>query len=281
MQSVQNLFRKYVFTAANGFTMPYRLHIPKNYDCGEKYPLVVYLHSAGFRGNDNEKQLDVLEYAFHNADSPLYGAVILAPQLSEGAQWVNTPCESGTYRVSETPESVELRTVLQIMGYIKSFCNIDDDRVYAMGASLGGFGVWDLLSRHGKMFAAGIAVCGGADVTRAASIVDIPVWAFHGSEDKAVSPDGDRLMYACIRKYGGTCARYTEYTGCEHAVWDLVFSDRDVFAWLFQQSRLERRQKWEKASRKRKKAIAAGGGVSAMLLAAAAIWFGSKKGKRK
>lgn len=280
MQSVQNLFRKYTFTAADGFTMPYRLHIPKNYDCGEQYPLVVYLHGAGCRGSDNEKQIDMLEYAFHYTDSPLYNAVILAPQMGENAQWVNTPCESGQYRTADTPESTELRTVLAIIGYVKSFCNIDEDRVYAVGTSMGGFGVWDLLVRHGKLFAAGIPVCGGCDVTHAASLVQIPVWAFHGSEDKAVSPDGDRLMYACIRKNNGILARYTEYTGCEHAIWDLVYSDREVFDWLFRQSRRDRRLAWEKAARNRKKAIAAGGGIGALLLTGAALWLGAKKRRK-
>lgn len=280
MQSVQNLFRRYTFTTADGFTMPYRLYIPKNYDCGERYPLVVYLHGAGSRGEDNERQLDVLEYAFRNEHSPLYGAVILAPQMGEKAQWVDAPYESGQYRVTDTPESVELRTVLAIMGYIKSFCNIDEDRVYAIGTSLGGFGVWDLLVRHGKLFAAGIPVCGGCDATHAASLAQIPIWAFHGSEDKTVLPDGDRLMYACIRKNGGILARYTEYTGCEHAIWDLVYSDREVFSWLFSQSRLNRRLAWEKAARNRKKAIAAGGGIGALLLTGAAIWFGSRKRRK-
>lgn len=169
MQSLlQNIFRRYTFTGADGFTMPYRLYIPKNYDCGERYPLVVYLHGAGCRGTDNERQLDVLEYAFRNEKSPLYDAVILAPQMAETAQWVNAPYESGQYRTAEVPESTELATVISIISYIKSFCNIDEDRVYAVGTSMGGFGVWDLLTRHGKLFAAGIPVCGGCDVTHAA-----------------------------------------------------------------------------------------------------------------
>lgn len=248
----------------NGFTLPYRLYIPKNYDCGERYPLLVFLHGAGERGSDNESQLKIaIQKMFNDPDSPVYDAIVLAPQCPEGDQWVMTPWANGNYRIADVPESRELECVCAIMDEIREYYNVDDDRIYITGLSMGGFGSWDLLARHGARFAAGMPICGGGDPSYAKLLKRIPIRTFHGSADSAVPVDGTRAMFAAIRRAGGETIDYTEFDGMGHNVWDTVYNEQDNIRWLFSQSLAERRKKAERNAKIKK--AAAAGGVGAVL----------------
>ena len=252
----------------NGFTLPYRIYIPKNYDCGERYPLLVFLHGAGERGTENERQLIHLQYLFNDPSSPVYDSIVLAPQCPEDSQWVLWPWEKGNYCIEETPESPGLETLCMLIDDVRDFYNVDDDRLYVTGLSMGGFGTWDLLSRHGARFAAGIPICGGGDPSYAELLKRIPIRTFHGSEDEAVPVAGTRQMYAAIRKAGGELIDYTEFDGAGHGVWAQVYEDRDNIDWLYAQSLAERRKKAEKKAKLLKLAAAgAGAALSAVLVA--------------
>lgn len=280
MMDCNTAFRKCLYTGPDGYTMPYRLYIPKNYDCGEQYPLVLYLHGAGNRVTDNEKHLYPISLWFKNEKNPIYEAVVIAPRCPEDKQWVNTPWEPGVYSVDDVPESEEIKAVLAILARVMEFCNIDEDRVYVVGESMGGYGTWDLLTRHGSRFAAGAPVCGGVDVSKASLLKRIPIWLFHGSEDRTVLPEGSRRIFADIRRAGGEEIRYTEYNGVGHNAWDYANVDTELHEWLFSQSRRERRLLAEKKARQKKNAILAGSGAGALFLSLAAIIF-VKKNRRK
>lgn len=274
---VNVVFEKKVFEA-DGFRLPYRLYIPKDYDCGERYPLLVFLHGAGERGNDNERQLSAaIQKMFDDPGSPVYDSIVIAPQCSEGSQWVYTPW-TNNYSTASVPESRELECVISVIDEIRGFCNIDDDRVYITGLSMGGFGTWDLLSRHGARFAAGMPICGGGDPSYAKLLKRIPIRTFHGSEDASVPTRCTRLMYAAIRREGGENIEYTEFDGCGHNVWDMVYSDRENLDWLFSQSREERRLRAERNSRLKKAAAAGGAGA---LISALLIIVGTRRKRRK
>ena len=263
-------FRKEQYTAEDGYTMPYRLYIPDNYDCGEKYPLLLFLHGAGERGDDNNAQIGVgLPCIFSWEESPAHNAIIVAPQCPLEKQWVNVPWVNSSFDRTAVEESRELQAVQAILKEVMGFCNIDKDRLYVTGLSMGGYGSFDLLARHGSLFAAGATVCGGCDpTTDAKNLSRIPLWMFHGSEDKVVPPVGSRLMYAQIRNLGGENVRYTEYSGMGHGIWNNAYSDREMVNWLFAQSRYERRMTAEKRARKKKTAAIAAGSAGAAVLTA-------------
>lgn len=261
----------------NGFVLPYRIYIPKNYDCGERYPLLVFLHGAGERGTDNERQLAHVQYFFNDPESPVYDSIVVAPQCPEDSQWVLAPWAEGNYCIEETPESPGLETLCMVIDECRDFYNVDDDRIYVAGPSMGGFGTWDLLSRHGARFAAGIPVCGGGDPSYANLLKRIPIRTFHGSEDDAVPVSATRQMFAAIKQAGGELIDYTEFDGCGHGVWDMVYSDREVVDWLYAQNLAERRKKAEKKG-KIVKAAALGGGA---ILAAVLTALGIRKSKKK
>ena len=219
---VTKAFRKAVYTTES-LSLPYGIYIPKNYDCGEVYPLLVFLHGAGERGNDNHLQLTVaLQKMFDDPTSPVYDSIVIAPQCPDNEQWVNVPFDCGNYSVAETPESVWLEAVCGIIRDCICDYNIDRNRIYITGISMGGYGTWDMLCRHGNRIAAGMPVCGGGDPTYARRLKNIPIRTFHGSEDGAVPPEGTRKMFAALKKAGSTSVSYTELDGMSHGIWDTV-----------------------------------------------------------
>lgn len=257
-------FRREMYTAEDGYTMPYRLYIPDNYDCGEKYPLILFLHGAGERGDDNEKQISVGIRNIFWENSPAYNAIIVAPQCPADQRWVDIDWSLGVFDRKQVAETRELKTALAILHDVMQLCNVDHDRVYITGLSMGGYGTFDALARHGSLFAAGIPICGGCDPdTDARANMRIPMWLFHGSADETVPPVGSRLMYAKISSMGGNKVHYTEYSGMGHNVWDNAYADREVLTWLFEQSRLERRLLAEKRAKQKKTAAVAGVGLAA------------------
>ncbi len=272
-------FRREMYTAEDGFAMPYRLYIPDDYDCGKEYPLVLFLHGAGERGDNNESQLAIgIRHMFWEG-SPAYDSIIVAPQVANDRRWVDIDWEYGVFNRKQVKETRELKAAMAILGEVMELCNIDRDRVYVTGISMGGYGTFDAIARHGSIFAAAAPVCGGCDPeTDAKSNMRIPLWMFHGSADTTVPPVGSRLMYAKIRSMGGDKVRYTEYSGMAHGIWDNAYSDREMVKWLYAQSRYERRIAAEKRA-KRKKTVAAVGGIG--LAVAAAVVAVNVVGKKK
>lgn len=276
---VNSVFEKKEFTR-NGYTLRYRLYIPRNYDCGEMYPLVLFLHGAGERGSDNEKQMTVaLPTIFADPSSPVYDSIVMAPQCPEGRQWVASDYETGTYSIADTPETAVLENTLAALDEVIKEYNVDVDRIYVTGISMGGYGTWDLLSRHGARFAAGMPICGGGDPTYAKLLKRIPIRTFHGNADPAVPVTGTRKMFASIRKAGGENISYTEFDGWSHNVWDKAYSDTSNFVWMFEQSLVERKKEAEKKSKIKK--LATAGGVAGVLVSLAVFFLGSKKNNKK
>ena len=276
--NVNEVFERRSHTSG-GYTMNYRLYVPKDYDCGEMYPLVVFLHGSEERGDDNEAQLkNGLQVMFNDVTSPIYDSIVIAPQCPRESWWTLANIGTRSCTIAGTPESRELIAVLKIMDELCGFYNVDRDRVYVTGISMGGFGTWDLLSRHGARFAAGMPICGGGDTSYARLLKRIPIRTFHGSADPFVPSLLSRVMYAAIRREGGEQISFTEFEGAGHVIWDDVYADRENIDWLFAQSRLERRLKAERTGKIKKAAVI--GGIGA-LVSAALVIAGVKRAKAK
>ncbi len=225
----------------DGNEMVYRLYVPSNYSETKEYPLLVLLHGAGERGTDNEKHMCyMLRAMFNHKDSPLADAIILVPQCPNGQQWVDTPWASGNYSVDRVKESAELAGVVNVVDNLTYDYMIDEDRIYAMGLSMGGFGTWDLLMRHSDIFAAGVPICGGGDPTMADVLVDVPIYTFHGSDDPTVPVAGTREMAQALEDVGSLVYTYEELEGMQHGIWETVAARADVVKWLFEQSLSDR-----------------------------------------
>lgn len=204
-----------------GVTIPYRLILPEMYDDNYIFPLVVFFHGAGERGYENERQLDNCVQQI--ADN-MPKAIILVPQCTHDNQWVDTPWSEGGYSVDQVPESDELIAVMDLVDQIMQDYSVDKEMVYAMGFSMGGFAVWDVMVRHNDVFAAGVAVCGGGDPSKAELLKDTPMFVYHGSQDETVPVSASADMVAAIQNAGGTKVVYKEFGGAGHGIWGQVFN---------------------------------------------------------
>jgi predicted peptidase len=239
-------FGHYEFTGTAKLRMPYRLLTPKTLSPGSAYPLVLFFHGSGERGDDNQKQLQHAVGRFATPDSRgEYPCFVVAPQcptLLDNQQTMWTGERERMRLMKLAPEAAApLRTALELLIAIQEKFPIDADRIYVTGISMGGFAVWEALIRCPQKFGAAIPVCGGGDVGHADRIKDISIWAFHGSEDPTVPVERSRSMIEMIEKAGGH-PRYTEYRGVGHNSWDRAFAEPELLSWLFAQKRRKQAQ---------------------------------------
>lgn len=234
--SIDKLFAREYYKNADTL-LPYRIYIPFNYSPEKQYPLLVGLHGAGLRGEDNEKQLKFIDTLLLQTDLELDDAIIIFPQCPTDQRWVDTAWAKGSYSVDNTPESNELRAVVELVQELMEKYPVDKSRVYACGFSMGGFGTWDLLMRHPDLFCAGVPMCGAGDPSKASVFQNIPVWAIHGAQDPTVPVRGSQEMIQAIEAAGITNAKYTELPEHAHDVWNYTYTNRDIFQWLFAQKK--------------------------------------------
>lgn len=225
-QDVKNSESDYYEHEETGVTIPYRLVLPEVYDEKYIFPMVVVFHGAGERGYENERQLDM---GVQQIADNMPKAIILAPQCTHQNQWVDTPWSEGSYSVDAVEESDELMAVMDLIEKITQEYSVDDDRIYAAGASMGGFAVWDVMVRHNDVFAAGVAICGAGDPTKAELLKDTPMFVFHGGQDDAVPVSGSTDMVEAIEAAGGTKVQYTEYGEAGHGIWGQVFQIEKLY----------------------------------------------------
>lgn len=235
-ETLAEIFEARNYTAKDGTKIAYRLYVPFDYDATKEYPVLLLLHGAGERGNDNTGNLvHLVSELFNVPKTPVKDAIIVAPQCPAGNQWVDTPWANGSYDTSKVKLSNELRAVMEIMDEVEAEFSTDYDRYYVMGLSMGGFGTWDLLMRNPDYFAAGIPICGGADPNMAEALIDVPIRTFHGAADSVVPVSGTREMAAALEAAGSTAFLYEEIAGADHGIWGGVASRKDVIDWLFSQ----------------------------------------------
>ena len=232
------LYEARVFKNEHGEQLHYRLLLPPGYDAKgtTKYPLVLFLHGAGERGADNVKQLihGTKEFA-KPANREKYPAFVLAPQCPDGKRWVEVDWTLDAHQQLPA-DSDSIKLVLQLITSLQKEYRIDQHRQYVTGLSMGGFGTWDLVTRHPEMWAAAAPVCAGGDEAVAAKCAKIPIWAFHGDQDTVVKPHRSRKMIEAIKQAGGE-PRYTEYPGVGHNSWAPAYADPKLLEWMFAQKR--------------------------------------------
>jgi predicted esterase len=211
-------------------SIPYRLFRPAGANSGQKFPLVLFLHGVGDSGTDNQRQLEWMGGLLNNTRSGPYAAYVLAPQIDTDMwfqSFTSTPTEG-------------MKLTLMALHQVMNTENVDLSRIYVTGTSMGGMGAWDALVREPNLFAAAAPMSGGGNVATAATIKDIPVWAFHGSADPIVPVDDTRNMIDALRAVGGD-PKYTEITGGGHVIWDPIYYDQShtLYPWLFSQRRTD------------------------------------------
>jgi predicted peptidase len=233
----QEAYQARVFGTDASRQLKYRLLVPANYSATgtESYPLVLFLHGAGERGDDNTKQLVHGTKEFVTAENrKKYPCFVVAPQCPDGKRWVEVDWSADSHKQPE--ESISLVLTRELLQSLTKEFRIDSKRLYVTGLSMGGFGTWDLITRTPDLFAAAVPICGGADEGLAGRVAGLPLWVFHGDKDTVVKPERSRRMLAAIEKAGGK-PKYTEYPGVGHDSWTTTYANPEVMAWLFTQKR--------------------------------------------
>lgn len=134
---------------------------------------------------------------------------------------------------------VELKPVLEIqylLDQIEEEYRVDRSRVWVAGLSRGGYGAWRMAIQYPDRFAALVAVCGETPDHYAAWLGDMPIWVFHGEDDRTISVKESDEMVAALRKNGNP-VRYTKYPNTGHNAWDQAFSDPELYTWLMAQKK--------------------------------------------
>jgi len=221
----------------NSNKMNYRYYLP-NTSHSDRIPLILFLHGANGRGEDNIKHLD---YAATFWASPevqnKYPAYILAPQCPPNRQFVNTSFKTTPfdhYVQDSIPESDELIMVLDLVNEFCHTYSIDTSRIYIVGFSMGASGTWDLITRHSGVFSAAIIMAGVSDTSKAETITHIPIWAFNGENDAIAPAKLNKEMVKTINEMGGN-AQHTVFIGIGHDCIRQTYQTSGLIDWLFSQ----------------------------------------------
>lgn len=226
-------FEKHTVTDG-GAALAYRLFKPVKMDAGQRYPVILFLHGAGERGDNNEAQLMHGLRVFSSPEMQAkHPAFILVPQCPAGRKWSDVDWSLLKSALPEKP-SASMQLAMQALDSLVSTLPIDPKRIYIAGISMGGYGTWDAATRWPEKFAAAVPVCGGGDDLKAARLKNLPVWCFHGDKDTVVPVVRSRDMVQAVQSAGGS-VKYTEYPGVGHNCWDRAYAEPALYEWLFAQ----------------------------------------------
>ncbi len=220
-------------------TLRYRIMYPKEFKEDGNYPVVLFLHGAGERGNDNERQLTHGARLFATDYlQERYPAIIIFPQCPTDSYWAHVDVDRSSYPIhldfkyGEGPTK-PLEMVMDLLDATISEPYTNQEQVYLMGLSMGGMGTFELLSRKPNTFAAAVPISGGGDPESVSMYAQtIPLWVFHGAQDNVVNPLQSMEMVSALLN-AGAHPRFTLYDFANHNSWDPAFAEPDLLPWLF------------------------------------------------
>jgi predicted peptidase len=194
----------------------YLIYVPQDYETREKWPLMLFLHGMGERGDDIEKVKvhGPPQLVEKGEDFPF---LILSPQCPDRQWW-------------DTDEIVIL------IDEIVSEYRIDANRIYVTGLSMGGYGTWNLALKYPHKFAAIAPICGGGNPNDAHLIKHLPIWVFHGAKDQVVLLKESQDMVDALRKEGNEVL-FTVYPEASHDSWTETYNNPQLYQWLLKQAR--------------------------------------------
>jgi len=193
------------------FSGEYWLHIPDSFVSGEKYPLILFLHGAGERGDDLSKVKVHGPPKIADLD-PSFPFIVVSPQVPSGQRW-------------------DSEYLITLLDEVEAKFPVDVERIYLTGLSMGGYGTWDLASKFPDRFAAIAPICGGGNPELACNLKDTPTWVFHGAQDKVVLIDKSQEMVDAMSECGAEPI-FTIYPDAGHDSWTSSYENKELYSWL-------------------------------------------------
>ena len=225
-------------------TLPYRILFPKRFDPNRKYPLVIVLHGAGERGNDNEAQIKYGAKLFLNDTiRQNYPAIVVFPQCPKNSYWSNVKIDTnamGKRQFHFQEGGDPTRSMSALLGLVETLLDkpfINKKQVYIGGLSMGGMGTFEILRRKPNIFAAAFTICGGDNTNNVSKYAKkVPLWIFHGLKDSVVPFDHSQVVVDAL-KAAGAEPKFTIYPNDDHNSWDDAFAEPGLIPWLFSHSK--------------------------------------------
>ena len=220
-------------------TLPYRVLMPLNYDSAKTYPVLFFLHGAGERGRDNEKQLAHGSKLFLKEETRTgFPAIVIFPQCAPTSYWSNVlrfHNAAGKRTFQFLPDGTPTRymeLLQQLIGSVLENYPVKKEQVYVGGLSMGGMGTYEVVRRMPDVFAAAFAICGGAHPATAKQLRNVDWGLFHGAKDDIVPPSASQAMAAALKKEGAN-VQLTIYPNANHNSWDPALAEKELLPWLF------------------------------------------------
>ena len=204
-----------------------RAYLPPGYDRAKKWPLVLHIHGYNPANPEYVRWWSVdarhlmadIEYANHQ------GIIYMEPHG----------------RGNTTYLGLGDQDIVRVIRLAKQRFSVDDDRVYLVGDSMGGWGTWNVATRHPELFGAIAPIYGGSDYhserseddlgklkpldqflaekqsswSMAEGLLQTPILVTHGDVDKSVNVDFSRYGVRMLERWGYNI-RYVEMPGYGH-----------------------------------------------------------------
>jgi predicted peptidase len=208
--------------AMHDVTIRYMLFVPKGYTAhGQKWPLMLFLHGLGECSNDDLNRVKIHGQAKIVDGQPDFPFVLVTPQ-----------CPPPKGEMKDVAFAWKPEELIQLVDHTIAQLNIDPDRVYVTGLSMGGYGTWRLAATYPDRFAAAVPICGGGDpATMAKPLSKVPIWAFHGAKDPVVPVKESQEMVDAIRREHGD-VQLTIYPDAQHNSWAATYDNPKLYDWL-------------------------------------------------
>lgn len=220
MKQQERFFDTHIAKAAH---LPYSLYVPEGYgdDPKQKWPLILFLHGAGERAQDDMLLLRKygIPHVVEERDLPF---ITISPQCPPDMTW-------GPF----------IDVLIALLDDTMAHYAVDRSRVYLTGLSMGGYGSWHLGIEHPERFAAIVPICGGGDWTESfreklKTLADKPIWVFHGAKDPWVPLEESERIVRVLREYGSS-VRFTIYPEAAHDAWTETYNNPELYTWLLAQ----------------------------------------------
>jgi predicted peptidase len=202
----------------------YLLFLPEGYDKEQKrWPLMLFLHGAGERGDELNKVKvhGPPKLVEKQKDFPF---IVVSPQCPDDDWW-----------------TTKTEVLINLLDDIVARYDVDTERVYLTGLSMGGYGSWALASEYPDRFAAVVPICGGGSRIMSRTLTDVPIWTFHGAKDGVVPVEESKDLVEAINARGGN-AKLTIYPEANHDSWTETYNNQEVYDWLLKHRRLSQQK---------------------------------------
>ncbi len=203
----------------------YQIYTPPQIQSKQNLPVIIFLHGIGQRGSGGIVPTEGTSGAFVRHYFAQIPAIVLLPQCRQGSYWSDLGMDE---------------MVMNALAQTIEEFGADAQRIYLIGVSMGGYGVWHFAASYPKKFAALVSICGGSSIRTgdrfdalAERVGETPAWLFHGVDDRVVPVSESRQIVEALEANGRV--KYNEYIGVGHNVWLNVLGEKDLLPWLLAQ----------------------------------------------